>query len=642
MRGKRQDFVKRWFAVILVVMAALSFNSFVQAVVANPTPYDVIQADGQHIKVVQRGDEWNNWIETMEGYAIEKDSHGWWVYTGTSHIKEGGLVVGFDDPTGLVEKHFRAETREVPYSARFHGYPSQITLPANQRVLVILVKFSNQSSIGTIPSNWENKVFIDPNNSLRSYYSEISYGQFSIVPASESYGTPNDGIVGWLNLGYNHPDTRSSNNTDNRNRQLTKNAILAADPYVNFSTFDTNGDSYISVTELSIIVVAAGYECAYGGYTPSLWAHKWSLGWTVPAPTCDGVKVAEWMGPGDAKTGGYSQMGEWHQSSPTDGHMATIGVMAHEFGHDALNLPDLYDTTFSSSGIGGFGLMGYGCWGQKSTDPYIGITPVHMCPGSKVFCGFVNPKIPVYGRTNFFTEVSTTPDIYIIPTLDPNQYFMVENRQLTGYDEGLWLWFQSTTGGGLAIWHIDMTKLWNGNNDNANNYLVDLEQADGQRHLNLNLNQGHNQDLFYQGNNIALTDSTVPNSKLYDGTSTYISIASISTSQTTMSANFSGLDIQLQGSRGTERAFIIQRDYGILTITVDNKVQMPVANYNVLRQEGTQQVQVGTIPGSNIQNLVPYTYIDKYLEKGKTYKYVIEAYLPTGTLTAVSNDSSSI
>jgi hypothetical protein len=69
---------------------------------------------------------------------------------------------------------------------------------------------------------------------------------------------------------------------------------------------------------------------------------------------------------------------------------------------------------------------------------------------------------------------------------------------------------------------------------------------------------------------------------------------------------------------------------------------MPVANYNVLRQEGTQQVQVGTIPGSNIQNLVPYTYIDKYLEKGKTYKYVIEAYLPTGTLTAVSNDSSSI
>ena len=118
MRRKRQDFLNRWFAAILAVTAAFSFNSFVLAVVANPNPYDVIQADGQQIKVVQRGDEWNNWIETMEGYAIEKDSYGWWVYAGTGHIKECGLVVGFDDPTGLVKKHFRKMIREVPDSAK--------------------------------------------------------------------------------------------------------------------------------------------------------------------------------------------------------------------------------------------------------------------------------------------------------------------------------------------------------------------------------------------------------------------------------------------------------------------------------------------------------------------------------------------
>jgi M6 family metalloprotease-like protein len=401
MRRQRQDFVKRWFAAILVVMAAFSFNSFVLAVVANPNPYDVIQADGQQIKVVQRGDEWNNWVETMEGYAIEKNSHGWWVYAGTSHIKEGGLVVGIDNPTGLVEKHFRKIIREVPSSAKHLCRLNRTIDSSYQNTLVILVEFSDQSSIGTNASNWANRVFLVNNNSLTDYYSEISYGQFLIVPASESYGTPNDGVVGWLNLGYNHPDTRG--NTDDRNRQLTKDAILAADPFVNFSTFDTNSDGYISVTELSIIVVAAGYERSYSGnYTPSIWGHKWVLGWTVPAPTCDGVQVAEWMWMGDPRTGGYSQIGEWHQEYPTDGHMAPIGIIAHELGHDAFDLPDLYDYTNLSYGIGVFGLMGYGCWGQTSTDTYRGNTPVHMCAWSKEMCGFVNPIQPTGGAVDKF------------------------------------------------------------------------------------------------------------------------------------------------------------------------------------------------------------------------------------------------
>ncbi|UCH96816.1 MAG: hypothetical protein JSV88_08175, partial [Candidatus Aminicenantes bacterium] len=102
MSGKRQDFVKGWFTAILAVLVLFSFNSTGLAVVANPHPYDVIQGDGQKIKVVQKGDEWNNWIETTDGYAIERNSNGWWVYSGTSHIKKGGLVVGFDNPHGLV------------------------------------------------------------------------------------------------------------------------------------------------------------------------------------------------------------------------------------------------------------------------------------------------------------------------------------------------------------------------------------------------------------------------------------------------------------------------------------------------------------------------------------------------------------
>ena len=54
---------------------------------------------------------------------------------------------------------------------------------------------------------------------------------------------------------------------------------------------------------------------------------------------------------------GYSQFGELHGFSAGISWDATIGVMAHELGHAYFDLPDLYDTTEASSGIGAFGLM---------------------------------------------------------------------------------------------------------------------------------------------------------------------------------------------------------------------------------------------------------------------------------------------
>jgi M6 family metalloprotease-like protein len=534
MKGKRRDFVKRLITTLLVVWVVLLFNSYILAVIAHPSPFFVTQGDGQKIKVVKIGDEWNNWMETMNGYSIERNKSGWWIYSGTLHIKVDGLVVGHDDPTEWVKKHYRKAIRKAPVR---YGKPYALMKPnavTNHNFLVILVEFSDQSPIGSNALKWSNRVFPDTTGSLHNYYKEISYGQFLISPASESHGTVNDGIVGWLNVGYNHPDTRG--NTDDRNRQLTKDAILAADTHVDFSSFDSNGDGYISVTELGIVVVAAGFEGAFAYNTPSLWGHKWSLdapGGTVPAPTCDGVQVAQWMGIGDPRTGGYMQYGEWHQSTPTDGRMATIGVMAHELGHDAFGLPDLYDYDNSSFGIGVFGLMAAGPWGQKSTDPYPGITPVHMCAWAKEFCGFVNPITPPTSGTCSVREASQYPDIYKFATSDANQYFLVENRQLSGYDKGLETQLQ-TTDGGLAIWHIDMSKLYTTNNDNESQKLVDLEEAEGNNELDLKINIGDREDLFYQGNNDSFTDSTVPDSKLYNGTSTNIAITSVSQSGPTM------------------------------------------------------------------------------------------------------------
>lgn len=618
---------------VFLMMLAIFISSCILAVVADPEPFVLTQPDGREMTVIQRGDEWNNWIETVNGYTIEKKDSGWWIYTGTEQLKQGGLVVGIDDPAGLIKKHYREFIRQVPETARHRLGINVAGSPVSQKILVILVEFSDRSAVGTTAWHWANKVFLDTTNSVADYFDEISYGQFSMIPAGESHGIFNDGVVGWLSLGYNHPNTQGS--IDDRNRLLTRDAILAADSYVDFSSFDLNGDGYISITELSIIVIPAGYERAYGPfYLPSVWGHKWSLGWTVAAPVCDGVTVGEYMGANDPRTGGYMQFGEWHQSNAGNGHMATIGIMVHELGHDVFGLPDLYDTDGSSEGIGGFGLMGSGSWGQADTDLYSGISPVHMCGWSKSICGFITPMIATYGSTHYFTEVASAADIYKIMTRKFHEYFMAENRQLSGYDEGLWRYL-GDNGGGLAIWHIDESQ---SNNRNENHKLVDMEEAEGNCEMDCLLNRGDLEDLFRLGYKNAFTNTTVPDSKFYDGTSSGVSITGISNSQTTMSAFISGLAIQLGITRGTERAFIIKKDYCLLTITVDNKVQITVDNYSIFRQTGSgSPVLIDTIPASAIQNLAPYTYLNKYLETGAAYTYIIIANLADGTQIAVSN-----
>ena len=398
----------------------------------------------------------------------------------------------------------------------------------NHRILVLLVDFPDRAAVGSTEADWATKVFTDPANSLTDYFSEVSYGRLSMIPATETYGTANNGVVGWLRMTYNHPNTR--NGTGTANQQLTKDAILAADSYVNFAPFDDNGDGYISVSELSVVVIVAGYECAYGGagtaYEPNVWGHRWGL-WSVTPPVCDGKTVGY-------SPGGYTQMGEWHQYTAGNGHMCTIGIVAHELGHDALGLPDLYDTNSgngTSAGIGGFCLMGSGNWGRAATSTYSGTDPVHLSAWCKYYAGFLSPTTPVRGTYSLPT-VATSATAYRLTTPDTNQYFLVENRQQTGYDAGLFRYIGSGAGG-LAVWHVDMA-MW-GNPDETHKQ-VDLEEADGLSDMDDNTSSGSPTDLYYAGNVTSFWRTTNPNSNLYNGSATRIGVLSVSASGATMTA----------------------------------------------------------------------------------------------------------
>lgn len=63
------------------------------------------QTDGAIVAAIQKGDEWNNWIETASGYTIEKAADGNWYYVtgfdGTKSIMMGRNRADLPPPAGL-------------------------------------------------------------------------------------------------------------------------------------------------------------------------------------------------------------------------------------------------------------------------------------------------------------------------------------------------------------------------------------------------------------------------------------------------------------------------------------------------------------------------------------------------------------
>ena len=54
--------------------------TFIFAIPASNVPITLTQANGLEFDAFIRGDEWNNWFETMDGYSISKNSQSVWKY----------------------------------------------------------------------------------------------------------------------------------------------------------------------------------------------------------------------------------------------------------------------------------------------------------------------------------------------------------------------------------------------------------------------------------------------------------------------------------------------------------------------------------------------------------------------------------
>jgi M6 family metalloprotease-like protein len=398
------------------------------------------------------------------------------------------------------------------------------------KIPVILINFSNTATTNT-PTQFNTLLFGTGNNSMKDYYGEVSYGAFTVSGGSA-------GVMGWYAAPNAHDYYGSDvagTGDDHWPGDLVYSAVSQADATVNFAEYDTDGDCYVDI--VAIVHQGTGQEAS--GVTTDIWSHSWNLY--------------------SAQYYGRSNYGEFTTNDACPGHagqyikinnyiiqperaystMVTVGVFAHEYGH-ALGLPDLYDTDYTSEGIGDWSLMAGGSWNYVTVP---GDRPAHLDAWSKYKLGWVTP-IQVTGTlTNeSIQQAATAADVYKLLTGTANppsgEYFLVENRQKTGFDAGL-------PGAGLLIWHIDESKTSNtdpcpGGPPCSNHFKVALVQADNLWNLEYNDNRGDTGDPYPGStNNTSLTACTSPNSNLYSGTASSVSITGISASASTMTATLS-------------------------------------------------------------------------------------------------------
>jgi len=424
----------------------------------------------------------------------------------------------------------------------------------------------NNACFSSDETTWANKIFGTSDGQMNHYLAETTYSKYQFTPVSETSGCTNDGVI-TVDIPENHPDTQKNSWACHASKAITE-----ADSSVNFASYDNDGNGKLSVSELQVIFMVAGGEsatycdpsCSPGGV--------WGMATTLLCDengdgsyadesgehgiTLDNVRLLGLTSSAHGQNG-FSQFGERQGSSSTNTWDATIGVMAHELGHAYLGLPDLYDPSETGAGIGAFGLMGHGVWGRKTFSEKQGATPVHLSAWSKENISACVPQMVDNGTKNITLPAvyknidnASSCGIYKATTPTSGEYFLFENRSSGGYDQGLnYLiangstsnYIGSTYSGGLAIWHVKdiLSSCYGSNNcETQSPKLVDLEEAnDGD--LDNALSNGRTTHLFYSGNSGTFDNSSTPNSKLDNNSSSGISATSISAAGDNMTLTIS-------------------------------------------------------------------------------------------------------
>ncbi len=486
-----------------------------------PYPIQIALPNGDSLHIIANGNDELHWTETTDGYTILKNKEGYYEYAVERNGKllESGIRAADPLKRSLgearqmisISKHLHpkkpaaTDLRNLNLTPLSSAEDSRPAVPSVGKIKLLAICIEYPDLPHTLDASYFQKKLnegVDGDPSFRDYYLENSYGKLDISVD----------VVGWVKASKNY-EYYGDNNSRYLASELVEEAVRAADALgVDYSKYDNDADGDVD----AVIVIHSGMGAEEGNRGEFVWSqrstineerdNKFIFDFTIQPETRETYR-------------------------DTDGKVG-IGIFCHEFGH-LLGLPDLYDTeSFNgrSNGIGEWGLMGTAGW--LGFEDY----PGAMCAWSKERLGWIEPIdiTQSYGQFSL-KSADKNPQVYRISTGLDNEYFLMENRQQSGFDDFL-------KGSGLAIWHIntDKTNLYplsagRGNYVNGDVDIkgVDLEEADGNADLDNMFNRSDVGDLFPGSSNQTFfnvfSNPTSESYALHNGsTETGISIEDIS------------------------------------------------------------------------------------------------------------------
>lgn len=497
---------------LLSLSFIIALCSATKAAPADPTPVKLLQPDGTTVTAILNGDEYFHFFTTYDGYAIEMNSDGFYHYiTGIgnnrytlSSMPAKDMADRDDMTVEMLEKLDRngisniisqnAKTVKMKKSAakamsRIQAFPNK----GEAHGLVILVEFADQEFLEENTKdkfhkmlNEEGYTDTNSNGSAADYFKSQSHDQFT--PVFDVYGPVK------LSGTYASYGSNNTSGDDIAAHAMIKEACQLLDGEIDFSDYDSNNDGKVDL----VFALYAGYGENGGAGSDRIWPHASDLSYYYNEPvTFDGKEI-----------GPYACSCELRGNQTTKPvTTAGIGVFCHEFSH-CLGLYDLYDTNGSTGGQGkGFGkysIMDQGCYNN------LGFTPCSYTAMERMMIGWLTPTEPESKLSTLkLQDLNKENQAYILYNPNNrNEYFLLENRQLTGWDKYL-------PGHGMLISHINYDKeQWEQNLVNA------TQDGEGAMIVPANnkYNSGEESHLYPAEGNDSFTDISEPAAVFRDGT----------------------------------------------------------------------------------------------------------------------------
>lgn len=486
----------------LMLSMLFAFGAAANAIPAKKLQKVITLTNGTQVSVELRGDEYLSWWEGTDGTA----------YRATA---DENVFEAFDleaQKPAAAARRARAEQGRVARLARVKNSlkgaddkmrglgGDHITYKGVKKGLVVLVDFKNKKfADGHDLEYYKNvingKDFSDEEEgyvgSVRDYFLAQSNGQFELdfdvvgpVTMSKNYGYyGNDGAY----------------QKDEKVYEMIKEACDGIQDKVNLKDYDWDGDGEAD----QVFFLYAGLGQASGGSHSTIWPHESELRYWP----CGVLSYST------GKINTYACANELQPETQGSSRYisAGIGTICHEFSH-CLGFADMYDTT----GGGGYGMSVFDVMDQGSYNGN-GFVPCNYTAFERIYAGWVEPielidpatvkdmkSVSDYGRPFIMYNYKNT-----------NEYFLLENRQNTGWDEGLY------GSNGLLIVHVNyVPSRWANNSVNSSAEKIQcctVVNADGSRENTQYSLQG---DLYpYEVKGVTMndefTDESEPAAKLY-------------------------------------------------------------------------------------------------------------------------------